>query len=306
MTVRGKILSGLLLILAAFLFVPFQAYGQELKCRVEVNAEQSDYANKDVFAVLQQAITDYINDRQWSKLQFAPNERIDCGFMLTIKEYDGQRMKGDLQISVSRPVFDSSYSTTLFNYKDARVEFDYRDGDQLIFNEQTSESELTDILDFYVYMILGIDADSFSRNGGQQFFDRAMQILLRAQNSGSGWRAFDDPRSRGSLLGVFTDSNTSEIRSLYYIYHRLGLDRMAASPDKGRAEITNSLPMLEEIGKKAPMSISATIFRDAKLDELVNIYSKAPEQERVSVAKLLEKIYPTDSERIEKIKNPEK
>lgn len=300
------LLRKLLLMLLAAMAAAIPASGQELKCRVEINAEQSDYANKDIFTVLQQAITDYINDRQWTRQQFAPNERIDCGLMLTIKEYDGQRMKGDLQITVSRPVFDSTYTTTLFNYKDARVEFDYRDGDQLIFNEQASESELTDLLDFYAFLILGIDADSFAIKGGQQYFDRAMQILLRAQNGSSGWRAFDDPRNRGSLLGVFTDSNTADIRNLYYTYHRLGLDRMAASPDKGRAEITNSLPLLEQINKKAPMTIATAIFRDAKLDELVNIYSKAPEQERISIAKLLENIYPTDSERIEKIKNPEK
>lgn len=297
--------------IAALAFVALAALGgtaaaQELNCQVEVNSQSIQGTNKSVFETLQTAISEYFNDRKWTNAQFAPNEKIDCRFFLTVKEYDNDRIKGDLQVQLSRPVYNSTYTTTLFNFKDTKVEFDYREGNPLVFNENAIEDNLTAILNFYAYLFLALDFDSFSPNGGQPYFDRAATVVQMAQSGGEvGWRAFEDTKNRSAVLSSYTDPNAVGMRTLLYQYHRRGLDEMVTSPDKGRAAITESLKEVEKLYKAAPMSVGLSIFRDSKLDELVNVYSKAPQTEREEVYNLLQPIYPTDRERLDKIKNPE-
>lgn len=297
--------------IAALACVALTAFGgtaaaQELNCQVEVNSQSIQGTNKSVFETLQTAISEYFNDRKWTNAQFAPNEKIDCRFFLTVKEYDNDRIKGDLQVQLSRPVYNSTYTTTLFNFKDTKVEFDYREGNPLVFNENAIEDNLTAILDFYAYLFLALDFDSFSPNGGQPYFDRAATVVQMAQSGGEvGWRAFEDTKNRSAVLSSYTDPNAVGMRTLLYQYHRRGLDEMVTSPDKGRAAITESLKEVEKLYKAAPMSVGLSIFRDSKLDELVNVYSKAPQTEREEVYNLLQPIYPTDRERLDKIKNPE-
>lgn len=279
---------------------------QELLCSVEINTSAIEGTNKSVFETLQQSISDYLNETKWSNAVFSPNERIECRFFLTVSEYSNDRIKGDLQVQLSRPVYNSSYTTTLFNFKDTKVEFDYREGEPLIFNDNTWTNNLLGILDYYAYLFLALDFDSFSPNGGQPFFEKAASIVQQAQSSGEiGWRAFEDTKNRSAVLSLFMDANTSGIRDLIYQYHRRGLDEMVTSPDKGRATITESLKNIQDIYNHAPMSVGLSIFRDSKLDELVNIYSKAPQNERDEVYDLLQPIYPTDRQQLEKIKKPE-
>lgn len=283
--------------------IPSAAHAQELKCTVEVNSQKIEGTNKSVFETLQSAITDYMNETRFSNLSFSPSERIECRMYLTVSEYSADRIKGDLQLQVSRPVYNSSYTTTLFNFKDSKVEFEYREGDPLIYNESTVDTNLTALLNFYALMFIGIDSDSFAPNGGQPFFERAQTVLQQAQSFGEvGWRPFEDTKNRAAVLAVYTDANTSGIRTLTYDYHRKGLDEMATSPDKGRGVITKSLEELDKVFKVAPMSVALSQFRDAKFDELVNIYSKAPDTERKSAYDILQKIYPTELDRLEKIK----
>lgn len=280
------------------------AKAQELKCTVEVNSDQVEGTNRSVFEQLQQSITDYMNENRFTNASFSPNERIECRMFLTVSSYDGDRVKGDLQVQLSRPVYNSTYTTTLFNFRDSKVEFDYKEGDPLIFNETVFDNNLTSILDYYALLFLAIDFDSFSPNGGQPYFDRVASIVQMAQSSGeTGWRTFEDTRNRSAVLNSYTDGNTSGIRKLLYNYHRKGLDEMVTSPDKGRATITESLEEMEKIYKAAPMSVALSIFRDSKLDELVNVYSKAPEAERTKAYEILQPLYPTENERLDKIKN---
>ena len=276
---------------------------QELRCTVEVNADKIEGTNKSVFETLQQSISEYFNENRFSNASFAPNERIECRFFLTVNEYDNDRIKGDIQVQLSRPVYNSTYTTTLLNFKDTKVEFDYREGDPLIYNETSFDSNLTAILNYYALLFLALDFDSFSPEGGQQFFDRAASIVQMAQSSGEiGWRTFEDTKNRSAVLSSYTDGNMQGIRKLLYDYHRKGLDEMVTSPDKGRAVITESLKEIEKVYKLAPMSVALSIFRDSKLDELVNVYSKAPESERSAAYELLQPIFPTDTERLDKIK----
>ena len=297
-----------------FLLIPFilmistsiNSMSQELICNVEVNTSAIEGTNKSVFETLQQSISDYLNETKFTNAVFSQNERIECRLFLTVKEYSNDRIKGDLQLQLSRPVFNSSYTTTLFNFKDTKVEFDYREGEPLIFVENTWTNNLMGLLDFYAYLFLAIDFDSFSPLGGQPYFEKAATIVQQAQSSGEiGWRTFEDNRNRSALLNSFTDANTSMIRDLLYQYHRKGLDEMATSPDKGRAAITEALKAIKDVYEHNPMSVALSVFRDAKLDEIVNIYSKGSQAERETVFDILSPIYPTDRERIGKIKSPD-
>lgn len=279
------------------------AAGQELNCSVEVNSDKISSTDKSVFTTLQTAITEYMNNTQWGNAQFLANERIECKLFFTISSYDGTTMSGDLQIQSTRPVYNSTYTTTLINFKDENIEFDYQENEPLIFSENSMESELTAILNYYAYLILAIDFDSFSPNGGESYYEKAANVVNMAQSSGGkGWKAFEDNRNRSAVLSAFTDPSTKEIRTLLYDYHRKGLDEMVLSPDKGKSVITKSLEILKQIYDVNPMSVALSMFKDAKLDELVNVYSKSNMSERQSVYELLYPLYPTERERLDKIK----
>ena len=221
---------------------------QELNCQVEVNSSKIEGTDKSVFTTLQEAITEYFNTHKWTNAQFSVNEKIDCRFFLTVNERDGDKFKCDIQVQLSRPVYNSSYTTTLLNFRDTKVEFDYQENEPLIFSENSMESNLTAILNFYAYLFLALDFDSFSLNGGQAYYDKAASIVQMAQSSGEvGWKAFEDSKNRSAVLSAYTDGNTKGIRTLIYNYHRKGLDEMATSPDKGRAMITESLEEIKII-----------------------------------------------------------
>lgn len=278
---------------------------QELRATVEINTDLIQGTNKDVFEALREAVDNYLNNTRFSQAQIAPVERVECRLMLTVSEYADDRVKGELTIQSTRPVYNSTYTSTLLNIKDSNVEFDFRRGEPLVYNEMEAATNLNAILDYYACLVLAVDFDTFSPRGGEPFFERLSAIVQKAQSSGeTGWKTFEDNRNRAAILAAFTDPSTSAMRDMYYTYHRRGLDEMVTSPDRGRTAITESLGALDKIRDADPMSIALTIFRDTKLDELVNIYSKSPQSEREGVAKMLLDLYPTDRDRIDLIKNP--
>ena len=293
-----KILS-----LLIFALLAASAAAQELNCRVEVNSDKITRTNKSVFTTLQEAITSYMNDTKFTAAQYSPIEKIECTLFFTIKEYDGDKMTGDIQVQATRPAYNASYTTNLINFRDSKVEFTYSEGEPLTFNETNMESQLTAILNFYAYLIIAIDTDSFAPRGGEAAWDRVKTIVQQAQSSGeTGWRAFDDNKNRAAVLGAYTDPSTQQLRDMVYKYHREGIDQMSVSPDKGRAAITESLETLKNIYNVAPMSVGLSMFRDSKLDELVNVYTKGSQEERDRVVEILSSLYPTDQDRIQKIK----
>lgn len=282
-----------------------QDEAQELNCTVEVNAAKVSNTNKEVFKTLQEAITEYMNTTKWTDAQFGYNERIQCKLFFTISEYnDGTgQMKGDLQIQSQRPVYNSSYMTTLINFKDTKIDFTYMENEPLVYNETDMQSNLTAILNFYAFLIIAIDFDTFAPNGGDPYYEKAANVVRMAQSTGeTGWKAFEDSKNRSAVLSAYTDKQTSGIREILYNYHRQGLDQMAVSVDKGRATITKQLDTLKKIYDVNSMSVCLSMFHDAKMDELVNIYSKAGNSEKQSVYETLYAIYPTDLERLDKIK----
>lgn len=273
---------------------------------MEIDVSQVTGTNKTVFETLQTAINEYVNTTKWTDTNFAPNEKIEANMFFSINSYDEStgKMSGSLQVQSVRPVYNSSYITTLLNFKDNKVEFSYIENDPLVFSENTMESQLTAILDFYVYLILAVDFDSFSSRGGDHYFDRLEAIVHRAQSSGeSGWKTFEDTKNRSAVLASFTDPATVQIRDLYYLYHLKGLDQMSLTPDKGRAEIDKAIDILPKVYEVAPMSVGLSMFKDAKFDELINIYSKAPAIQRKHVYEMLTKLYPSEHERIAKLKD---
>lgn len=292
--------------LAIMLAMFFGANAEELNCNVQINADKVSNANKDIFKTLEEAIAEYMNTTKWTDAQFGANEKIECTLFFTISSYNDatDKMTGDLQIQSKRPVYNASYTTTIINFKDAKVEFTYQQNEPLVFNEQEMQSNLTAILNFYAFMIIALDFDTFSPQGGTPYYEKAANVVRLAQSSGeSGWKQFEDTKNRPSVLSAFTDKATSGIREVLYDYHRQGLDLMVTSPDKGRQNITKSLETLKKIYDVAPMSVCLSMFKDAKLDELVNVYSKANSSEKQSVYEMLYPLYPTEGERLDKIKN---
>ena len=248
-----------------------------------------------------------MNTTKWTDAQFYANEKIECKLFFTIKSYDESNvMTGDLQIQSIRPVYNSTYTTTIFNFKDSKVEFSYALNEPLVFSENTMESNLTAILNFYAYMILALDFDTFSLRGGDPYYEKAANVVRLAQSSGeSGWKAFEDNKNRCAVLSAYCDKNTSLIRDVLYNYHRKGLDEMVLGANKGRAVITSTLESLKQVFDVAPMSVCLSIFKDSKLDEIVNVYSKASSTEKEKVYELLYPLYPTETVRLDKIKSTE-
>ena len=302
---RGK--GRYLLAVVAVLLGIASGRAQELKCDVEINSQQIQNTSKEVFTTLQQAIADYMNTTKWTDAQFSANEKIECRMYFTITKYADNVMSGDLQVQSSRPVYNSSYTTTVLNFKDTKIEFTYQENEPLVYSETTMESNLTAILNFYAFMIIGLDFDTFSPKGGDPYYEKAANVVRLAQSAGeSGWKAFEDTKNRSAVLSAFTEGNTSGIREILYDYHRRGLDEMALSMDKGRAMVTKTMETLKKVHEIAPMSVCLSMWKDAKLDEIVNIYSKAGMTEKEKVYDLLYPIYPTEQTRLKKIKEEEK
>ncbi len=273
---------------------------QELNARITVNGDKIANANKSVFTTLQNALTEFINNRKWTDATFAVNERIDCSMTIIVNEMEESSFKGEIQVQARRPVYNSSYTTTLLNFRDQQFDFEYMEGEPLEYQENMLTGNLTATVVFYIYIILGLDFDSFSPLGGTAYIQQAQQIVSLAQSqSWSGWKAFDSNRNRHAVATALQDNASEAFRNLWYTYHRKGLDEMAANADRGRTTIIEALPALQEVKKARPTSVLLQMFSDAKLDEIVLIYSKATAQEKQSGYKLLQEIYPTETTRLE-------
>lgn len=280
----------------------------ELNCGVEVNSDKITSGSKEIFKELEQSITDYMNTTKWTNATFNTNEKIVCKLMLVVSSYDFSTgdLQGELQIQSQRPVYNSTYTTTLINYKDTKVHFHYETGQQLVFSEMDMQDNLTAILNFWAYMIIAMDFDSFELKGGDPYYELAAQIVRQGQSSGeTGWKPFEDNTNRNAVLSAFTDNQTAPIRQIMYDYHRMGLDQMVVTVDKGRSAITHTLENLSKIYEVAPMSVCLTMFKDAKLDELINVYSKANTLEKESVYEMLYQVFPSENTRLEEIKKTE-
>jgi hypothetical protein len=294
-------------IITAFLFLTFTGYSQELICNVSIVSSQIQGTNKQVFQTLQKAIYEFMNNRTWTSNVFENEERIECNMLFNLKEKVGtDEYKGTLQIQSRRPVFNSSYNSVLFNYIDNDLDIRYVEFQPLDFNENIYQSGLTSILAYYAYIILGLDYDSYSLEGGTEYFQKAERIVTNAQNaSESGWRASDSRtrRNRYWLVENILNEDYAPVREFIYKYHRLGLDRMDAQTGIARADMVEDLKLLQKIKREKPdpyMQFLQVIF-DAKSDEFVNVFSQSPQDEKSRVLQLLIEIDPSNKSKYEKI-----
>jgi len=278
---------------------------QELNATLTINSDKVQGTNKQIFNTLQGALLEFINNKKWTTASFTQNERIDCTFTIIVNSLEDNRFSAEIQVQARRPVYNSTYTTTIFNFRDTEFDFEYTEFEPLEYTENTLNSNLTATVIYYIYMILGFDFGSFSLNGGQQFFQQAQQIVTLAQSNPSwnGWTAFANRRNRHALATALTENQSSMFHTMWYNYHRKGLDEMAANSDRGRTNLISSIPVLKDLKSARPNSMLLQLFNDCKLDEAVAVYSKATTQEKQEAIKLFSDLFPTSSSRFESLKN---
>ncbi|HTB51273.1 MAG TPA: DUF4835 family protein [Ferruginibacter sp.] len=283
------------------------ANAQELNARVTINSSSiASSVNKNVFQTLQTAITTFINTRSWTSASYLPNEKIDCSFLFNLQPTsDLTVFTASLTIQAARPVFNSSYVSPIMNFQDKDVSFKYIEFQQLDFNDNrvsgtdALSSNLTAVIAYYAYMILGFDGDSFSPRGGDIYFQKAQNVVNNAPEDGgiSGWKAFDGIRNRYWLVENMTNSRYTSMHDVYYNYYRKGLDQLYDNENAGRTEILNVLSLLNSFTTDNPSVMISQFFFQGKSTELIKIFSKAAPQDKARASELLQKMDVTNSAR---------
>lgn len=277
---------------------------QELEAKVVVNHSKIQGTNTSVFTTLQEAMTEFLNTRKWSNAQYTTREKIACSFNLIVNEYsDDGRFGCSLMVQANRPVYNASYNTTVFNFNDNAVDFNYIEHDKLEFSNDIVDNNLTAVLAYYAYLIIGLDMDTFAPKGGTDVLNKAENVVNNAQMLGEdGWKAFGDSKNRHALINDYMNGAMEPYRQLFYDYHRKGLDEMAQNAERGRSNITTSLTLLEKAKQDKPMSVLPQLFTEIKKDELINVYSKGTSKEKEEVNRILCLVNPSLTSDWDKIK----
>ncbi|MDT0644356.1 DUF4835 family protein [Zunongwangia sp. F363] len=250
---------------------------QELNCEIIINAEQTGQSNQSVFRTLQRSLTDFVNQSTWTNLEYEDQERINCSMFITINSYEGESFTGSIQVQSSRPVFGTSMITPVFNFNDEQFNFNYREYQPLNYSANSYTSNLVSVISFYVYTIIGLDADTFELNGGTEYFEEANRIVTTAQQGNSqGWRGADGSKSRYRLNTNLLSNTYAEFRTAMYQYHRLGLDVMHEDLQAGKLAVAESLETLESMNTRRANSLLLRTFFDSKADEIGLIFSGGP------------------------------
>ena len=268
------------------------ASAQELQAKININHSQIQGTDESIWDNLQQTLEQFVNERQWTAMQFQKNERIQCSFNITVTKYnrDDNRFTCTALIQANRPVYNSAYTTTLYNNTDKSFDFDFAQFDQLNFNDEMVDNQLTALFAYYAYLIIGLDLDSFSPMGGTEILQQCMNLVNNAQDLGfAGWKAFEDSRNRFAIINDYLEESLKPFRQLQYDYYRNGLDEMANNADRGRTNISAALQdNLKAAHDNKPLSLLPQIWTDYKRDELANIYKgKGTQKEKEAVYELL-------------------
>tara|TARA_R110000868_G_scaffold67368_1_gene200079 strand:- start:22349 stop:23236 length:888 start_codon:yes stop_codon:yes gene_type:complete len=277
-----------------FLCFGIHGFSQELNCSVVVNAQQTGNENFPIFKTLEKQLTEFVNNTKWTDRTFTPQERINCSMVISITDYSGEAFQGTLQVQSSRPVYGSSYSSPLYNFNDKDCSFGYLEFQNLNYSESQFQSNLISILAFHVYMVLALDADSFTKNGGDAYFRQAQTITNYSQQQNyKGWKLEDGLQSRFALIDNVLSPTFKEFRDVVYDYHRNGLDVMSDNPKTGKENIVASLKLFETMNRRRPNSFLLRTFFDAKADEIEQVFTDGPSVNIASVKETLEKVAPT-------------
>lgn len=296
-----------LVLLAVVLVGSLSSFGQELRCNISISAQKIQGANRTLFETMQSDLYEFMNNRKWTENKFSMDERIECSFFIVIDEQiSSNEFKGSITVQSRRPVFNSSYETSLLNIKDNNFQAKYVEYQTLEFNETSNKDNLTNILAYYAYIIIGMDYDSFSLEGGTEFYQKAQAIVNNSQNMPEkGWKAFESERNRYWLVENLLNKSYSGVRACVYQYCRQGLDLMADKTPEGRAAIAESLKSIQKVFRTRPTVYILQVFFDAHSDELVNVFSNSFPDEKNRVLNILTECDPSNGSKYEKISKSE-
>lgn len=288
------------ILIAILMLAALGVHAQELQARININHSQISGTEVGVFENLQQTLEQFVNERQWTPLQFQKNERIQCSFNITVSKYirEENRFECSALIQANRPVYNSSYTTTLYNNKDDNFQFEFAQFDQLKFDDEIIDNQLTALMAYYAYLIIGINLDSFAPLGGTDVLQRCMYLVNNAQNLGfPGWKSFEDSRNRFAIINDYLDESLKPMRQLQYDYYRKGLDEMVNNAERGRTQISEALENnLKTAHENKPLSLLPQIWTDFKKDELSNIYKgKGTQKEKERIYDILMSINASQS-----------
>ena len=296
-------------IIYIFLFLFLSITGikaQELQCMVQISSPGMSETDRQILQTLQSSIYEFMNQRNWTEYQYKPEERIEASILITINEKIGSdEYRGTIQVQSRRPIFRTSYSSPIINHNDRDLSFRYVENQTLEYADNTFTSNLTSILAFYAYLIIGFDFDTFTPMGGTPYFEKAQSIVNLAQNAPErGWKSFEGQRNRYWLMENIFNSQYSNIRQALYTYHRLGFDRMTDNMEMARSEVVNAIEMFQRVHRQRPGSYLMSIIMTTKGDELVNLFTEAPAMEKNQVVQILTEIDPANSARYRRITQP--
>ncbi len=266
---------------------------QELDVVVTVNSDQVGQTNQQIFKTLETSLNDFINKNKWTDRVYGENERVSARFFITVTQYESDRFEANIQIQSSRPVYNTSYETSVFNYKDNEFNFQYQEFEPLVYNPNSFDSNLIGVVSYYVYIILGLDADTFSLQGGDEYFRLAQNIVTQAQGTSfSGWAQETGRRTRFELVDNLLSNTFREYRIAMYNYHRKGMDVLADNNSTGKQVIAGSLRLFETLIKRRPNAFLIQTFFDAKAEEIQNVFSDGPKVDIVKLKENLNKVAP--------------
>lgn len=284
-------------------FISLSTYGQELNCNVVVNAEFTGNENFQIFKTLEKQLKEFVNTTKWTKKEFGSQERIECGMFINITEFSGDIFKATIQVQSSRPVYGSSYNTPVYNINDKDFTFKYVEFENLLYNQNQFESNLISVLAFHVYMILGLDADTFEFQGGDSYLKQAQTIVNYSQQENArGWKLEDGLQTRFALIDNLLSPTFKEYRKVMYDYHRSGLDTMSADQKAAKVIIASSVEEFEAMNRRRPNSFLLRTFFDAKGDEIEQIFSSGPNIEITKLISTLNRVAPMYSSKWRNIK----
>lgn len=284
-----------ILILMVISCLAYSLQAQELNCTVTVNSDQVSQTNQQIFRTLERSLNDFVNKSKWTNRTYQENERVNSQMFITITKFESNRFEGTIQIQSSRPVYNTSYESPVFNYKDNEFNFEYIEFQPLVFNPNVFESNLIGVVSYYAYMILGLDADTFALEGGTDSFRKAQQITTQAQGTNfSGWDQNSD-RSRFELVDNLLSNTYREYRIAMYNYHRKGLDILGDNNSTGKQVIAGTMKLFETMIQRRPNAFLIQTFFDAKSEEIQNIFSDGPKVDIVELKETLNNVAPTYS-----------
>lgn len=292
----------LLIIIFVFSIFHFSS-AQEFNASVQVSAPQIQQTNREKFNELRKGLYEFVNDRHWTKFSYTIDERIECTIGITImEELSSDEFRGRINLVLKRPVYGTSYNSTIFNYVDDDFQFQWQEGQPIDFNENSFSSNLTATIAYYIYIFLGLDFDTFQNMGGTPYFEKAQSVVNMAQSAReTGWKAFESMKNRYWLAENLNNSSYSNIRKALYQYHRKGLDLMYDNVEKGRQGAMEALELLQRAHREKPRLFVMQLIMEAKRDEFINIFSDAAPMDKTKAVNILKEIDPSHANDYQKI-----